>query len=213
MDEQQKLDFWYAVNNTEIILKPRRHLETFGNTIIHYHLVSELMDSVDQVRIREGRMVASQPKIITPDSVTKEILENFGTEAQRYVEWMRQQNIRILQYGCTLRKEEYNEHVATSNLKTIVEQVKDEVAKKDDPLRAIVVGVDKPWDVCLIKLFSEVVNQSARANVTEMVDTAFLDASRDPAKINTLAKRLQELGVFERMEDRFFALVKGNKRK
>jgi len=213
MDEQQKLDFWYAVNNTEIILKPRRHLETFGNTIIHYHLVSELMDSVDQVRIREGRMVASQPKIITPDSVTKEILENFGTEAQRYVEWMRQQNIRILQYGCTLRKEEYNEHVATSNLKTIVEQVKDEVAKKDDPLRAIVVGVDKPWDVCLIKLFSEVVNQSARANVTEMVDTAFLDASRDPAKINTLAKRLQELGVFERMEDRFFALVKANKRK
>ena len=77
----------------------------------------------------------------------------------------------------------------------------------------IVVGVDKPWDVCLIKLFSEVVNQSARANVTEMVDTAFLDASRDPAKINTLAKRLQELGVFERMEDRFFALVKANKRK
>lgn len=213
MDEQQKLDFWYAVNNTEIILKPRGHLETFGNTIIHYHLISELLDSVDQVRVREGRMVASQPKIITPDSITKEILENFGSEAQRYVEWMRQQNIRILQYGCILRKEEFNEHIATSNLQTVLAQVKDEVAKKDDPLRAIVVGVDKPWDVCLIKLFSEVVNQSARVNVTEMVDTAFLEASRDPAKINTLAKRLQELGVFERMEDRFFAVVKGSKRK
>jgi hypothetical protein len=47
-----QFDFWYAVNNTEVVLAPRRHLETFGNTLINYHMVSELMDNVGQVRVR-----------------------------------------------------------------------------------------------------------------------------------------------------------------
>ena len=31
-----QFDFWFAVNNTEIVMPPKRHLETFGNTIINY---------------------------------------------------------------------------------------------------------------------------------------------------------------------------------
>ena len=34
MDEKRTFDFWYAVNNTEIVLMPSRHPETFGNTIL-----------------------------------------------------------------------------------------------------------------------------------------------------------------------------------
>ena len=52
MPAKTAYDFHYAVRNTDIILAPKRHIETFGNTIVNYAHVAELMDSVGQVRIR-----------------------------------------------------------------------------------------------------------------------------------------------------------------
>ena len=52
-------DFWYAVNNTEVVLKPRKQLETFGNSTVNYVLISEMMDEVNKVRIREGTIIAA----------------------------------------------------------------------------------------------------------------------------------------------------------
>ena len=87
MDKQPtQFDFWYAVNNTEVVLAPRRHLETFGNTLINYHMVSELMDNVGQVRVREGRMQALRPQIVTPSAYSSMILEGFGEQAEKYLD-------------------------------------------------------------------------------------------------------------------------------
>ena len=76
-------DFWYAVKNTDVVVPPKRHLETFGNTIINYVLVSELMDSVSQVRVREGRMQAMRPQIVTPAAYSQIILEGYGEQAEK----------------------------------------------------------------------------------------------------------------------------------
>ena len=231
MQQRDHLDFWYAVNNTEIVLMPKRHLETFGTTILRYHLVSALMDVTDQVRIREGRMHANQPQIITPEAYAQTLLEGFGEEATKYAEWLtKHDEIRILQYGYKLRQESFSEHVVTGDIKTIVERVEKEVKDKGDPLSTVVLGVDDPWDVCLVKLFYEVMRESAKTNITElqsrhMLDTAedrqsrkraeieneFLLASRDSSRINTLGKKLQDAGWFSEYEDRFFALVKASK--
>ena len=40
MEKRDPFDFWFAVNNTEIRLLPKRHLETFGSTVLNYHLVA-----------------------------------------------------------------------------------------------------------------------------------------------------------------------------
>src|SRR5947209_19523987 len=48
-------DIEYAIENTQVILAPERQIATFGNTSFEFHLISELMDRVDQVRIRTGR--------------------------------------------------------------------------------------------------------------------------------------------------------------
>ena len=69
--KKDPFDFWYAVNNTEIVTTPSHHLDTFGSTVLNYHLVSQLMDSVSRVRVRQGRMQANQPKIITPEAYSK----------------------------------------------------------------------------------------------------------------------------------------------
>jgi len=233
MKKKDTFDFWYAVNNTEIRLMPTAYLETFGTTVLHYHLVSELMDSVNQTRVREGRMQASRPQIITPEAYTKTILEGFGEEAGHYIDWLKdhESEVRILQYGYTLKKELFSEHLISDNTTTVAERVEEEVKEKNDPLSAVVVGVDEPWDVCLVKLFWEVIRRSAAKNVRDLetkrmfedaegvpkgvrdeIERAFLQASRDSSLIKALANKLQGCGLFEEYQDRFFALVKDSKR-
>ena len=224
-----QFDFWYAVHNTEVVAAPRRHLETFGNTLINYHLVSELMDNVGQVRVREGRMQAMRPQIITPSAYGNMILEGFGEQAGKYVEWLREHedHVRILRYGYTLKQEAFSEHVVTDKLEAVLERVKQEVAGKDDPFGAVINGVDAPWDVCLVRLFWQVIQSSAQANfrelaarkmfdlqdglpsgVREQIEAAFSAAERDATGIKALGGLLQQHGVFEQFQDRFFALVK-----
>jgi len=214
-------DFWYAVNNTEIPLMPVRRLETFGATIIHYHMLSEPMDTVRQTRIREGRIQAYQPQILTPASFANAILEGFGPEAEAYVNWLR--------YGFHIRKEEIREHLVHESIETVKSQVVEQARKSPHPMTAVVAGVDHPWEVSLIKLMADVIRYSAPGNVRDLarrklfdddgglpravreeLDRDFFAASRDPRLIKPLARKLRQYGVFEEYQDRFFSLVRAN---
>ncbi len=227
--EHDSFDFWYAVNNTDVKLMPARHLETFGTTVLNYHLITQLMDSVDQIRIREGRLEAGRPQIITPDAYSQTALEGFGDEARQYVEWLKEheQDIRILQYGYKLKQESFTEHIVTDSLDPVVERVKETVEASGDPMSAVLVGVDDPWDVCLVRLFWEVIQKSALVNIREMqkqslfdnehgvprgvrndIEAAFKAANQDPSRIQALGAKLHSLGLFDEYEDRFFSLVK-----
>ena len=222
-------DFWYAVKNTDVVVPPKRHLETFGNTIINYVLVSELMDSVSQVRVREGRMQAMRPQIVTPAAYSQMILEGFGEQAEKYLEWLREHedSVHVLQYGYSLKQEAFSEEIINDGIENVLDRVKKDVAARNDPLRAVVKGVDKPWDVCLVRLFWLVIKNSVEVNFKEMaerklferhegipagvreeIETAFAAATIDSRKIRDLGALLQRHGVFEQFQDRFFALVK-----
>ena len=101
-------DFWFAVNNTEVVLMPRSYLQTFGTTSLHYHMVSELMDTVNQIRVREGTIQSLRPEIITPTFQEDKILEDFGEQAREYVEWLQSHanDLHFLQYGFKIQKKE-----------------------------------------------------------------------------------------------------------
>lgn len=234
MQPPNQFDFLYAINNTRVVLLPSRRLETFGATVLNYHLVSELMDTVNKVRIREGRIQAHRPQIVTPTSMTSNQLEGFGQEAERYVEWLREhaQDLRMLQYGFVISKQEGTEEIVTDNLASVLERVEKEVRQKDDPLAAVVAGVDSPWEVSLLKMMVEVSGRSFPGNVRELerhnlfaldngvpvvirqeLDADFHAAGKNPALISALGKKLQKHGVFAEYEDRFFALVKANRAK
>lgn len=228
-NQHDPFDFWYAVNNTDIKILPSGHLETFGNTILNYHLVTELMDDTSRVRVREGKLEAGRPQIITPDAYAQTALEGFGEEAQQYIDWLREheQDISVLQYGYRLKQESFHESIVSDSLGEVVERVETAVKAAEDPLSAVVVGVDEPWDVCLIRLFWEVIQRSAVFNIREMqshklfereqgvprgirrdVDAAFQAASKNPQQIKALGARLHAMGLFDEYEDRFFSLVK-----
>lgn len=227
MNSKQQFDFWYAVNNTELVATPTNRLETFGDTVVNYHLVCELMDNVNKVVVREGQLKALKPEIITPQSLGQMDLEDFGQDAEQYADWLAQHSgdLKILQYGFRIQKQEIKEYVVTDHLDNVMDRVKAEVEAKDDPLSAILIGVDSPWEVCLLKLMVDLVQHSAKGNIldiqhqattlknnlSESIERGFLETSREPAGINALAELLKKNGLWDKYEDRFFALVKASK--
>ncbi len=87
MDIDERVE--YALAHTEVIRSPRQKLATFGVTSVYYHLVTEPVysESTGEARetvIRDGRVIAEQPKIVTPTYLTR--LEGFGESARRYVD-------------------------------------------------------------------------------------------------------------------------------
>ena len=229
-DGHDSFDFWYAVNNTEVVMSPTQLLETFGTTDFTYFLIAELMDRAGRFRVREGRIGAARPQILTPDHIGGLPLEGFDqTEARRYIEWLRENagDMRLLQYGFTVHKKEVRDHVVSDPPEQIVHNIKADIARREQDNAAIVLGVEDPWEVCLIKLMVGVVERSAPGNVQdlrqasmlpgpedmrEQIDQAFLEASRDHDLIPALHGRLVAAGVFDEYEDRFFALVRAARR-
>ncbi len=217
----KEFDFWYAVNNTEVLEMPRNRLETFGSTLINYRLVTELMDAVGQIRVREGRIQAFRPELLTPQSFSESPLEGFETgPANDFIRWLREHesDLILLKYGFRIRHESVTEAIVHDNLENVVARVRADWQAQDDPLSALVVGVDEPWEVCLLKLLFEVVRKSAPANARELradpdgsrneIDQAFRQAANDRARLAPLVALLNRLGKFKEYEDRFYALVR-----
>lgn len=87
-----------------------------------------------------------------------------------------------------------------------------------DPFSALVVGVDEPWEVCLLKLMVDVIQHSLPHNATQLsrdpqgihheVEKSFQAARQDRALISVLCEKLHKYNVFKEYEDRFFSLVR-----
>ena len=228
MSDDKQFDFWYAVNNTKLITSPSSKLETFGDTIVNYTLICENMDNINKISIREGQIKALKPSIITPDLLGQIDLNDFGNEAKEYTEWLKENvnDLTILQYGFSIYKKEIKEYFITDNIDNVVDRVKKEKKEKDDPLNSIIIGVDKPWEVCLIKLMVDLVQKSAngnlnqinqkniskKSNIHEIIDNEFIMASKNTSRINALAQMLKTKGLWDQYEDRFFALIKATER-
>ena len=163
-------DRWYAAKHVRIVVSPSHELETFGNTLVNYHLISELADYPGKVRVSEGRLEAHQPRVITPKGFSEIIAEGFGDEARDYLEWLRdnEENLRILQYGYHLKSDNFSEQVVTDSLAAVTERVKAEVERTGDKFSAVLQGVDDPWDIALVELWRREVDRSAKKNIREL---------------------------------------------
>lgn len=230
MTPPNPFDFWYAIQNTRILQLPRNDLETFGTTRIQYHLVTECMDSVDQVRVREGTLNAAQPLILTPDHFKKSAVEGFeDNEINRFLDWLKehQPQMRFLQYGFTISKEDVRDVILNESLETVAENVLSSVRSRDRADTAVLLGVEQPWEVCLFKMMVDLVERSAPAHLSALqernllpnpnlavqeVEAEFRMAERDASRIPYLYKVLHRHGCFEEHQDRFFGLVRAQER-
>jgi hypothetical protein len=159
----------YAIENTQVIIAPRNRIETFGTTVFRFFLVTELMDSVNKVRVRDGRLHAERPSIITPQHYQQMLMEGFGSKAEEFVGWLRENapDFAVLKYGFQFRKTDLQEEVVHTSMEEVVDKLRSRVDDSEDPLSAVIQGVDEGWEVCLLKFATDMIQRSAAGNMDE----------------------------------------------
>lgn len=222
----------YAVSRTEILRPPKQSLSTFGTTSIYYYLLTEpsyaeFSRDKDETVIREGRVIAQKPRIVTPYYLSR--LEGFSNEAREYF------NSLIADYGpdapglfYTYRNEPRELNIVSDQLPVVVDKLNAEIDKHGDPLTSIIKGQDNLWDVSLMKFIYDVARNSVRKNLFQMNARGLLeiDSSGVPADARArieamfgraikgeydpreLKVELDRWNLFPEYEDRFFALFK-----
>jgi hypothetical protein len=232
-NESERIE--YAARHTEILRHPRQHLATFGVTNIYYYLVteptySELTNDVNETVIREGRVVAERPKIVTPYYLTH--LEGFSYDARQYFEMLlRMQGPHAPGLFYTYKNEPKGLNIVSDNWPVVVDKLNTEIDKKGDPLATIIKGQDDLWDVSLLKFIYEITSRSIQNNIAQLgsrgllgmshggipvgarqiIEEMFQQVARGELRAYELEQELNRWGAFEEYQDRFFALIKGNK--
>ena len=220
-------NIWYAVNQTRIITEPNQTIETFGVTRIRYYIVSEVLDRPNQVKIHEGIITSEKPSIITPQHFAQQVLDGFGDKAREYADWLSQHGefIKIIQYGLQIKKEEIKEEVVSGSLDEVIGRVMD-AADGTREISTIIQGVENMWEVSLMKFMEYFIARSVNKNFNELqshqqilqqqaekdainaIEEEFYDARGHKQKIMDLGSKLQDMGLFAKYEDRFYALLR-----
>ncbi len=156
----------YAMENTQVLREPDRRIDTFGNTGFEFVMISELMDSVNKIRVRSGEVVAEKPQIITPDAYKQVQLEGFDEEAGKFLAWLKDKGLEpvFFQYGFTFRRTEASEEILTDSLEAVRDRVLAEAVRQDNPILAVIEGVDDTWEVGLLKFAIDMIEKSHEIN-------------------------------------------------
>jgi hypothetical protein len=156
----------YAIENTQVIVAPQRRIATFGDTSFRFFLITEMMDSVNQVRVRDGRLHAARPQIITPGNLQRMLVEGFGERAEGFADWMREHapQLAILKYGFQFRKTDVSDELVHDSMDEVVGRLRAQVEASDDPLSAVIQGVDDGWEICLLKFAADMIQESSGSN-------------------------------------------------
>lgn len=222
----------YAVEHTEILRPPRQSLSTFGTTNIYYYLLtepaySELTKAVNETVVREGRVIAERPRIVTPYYLSQ--LEGFSLEARRYLDAL------IKAHGpdtpglfYTYRNEPKELNIVSNHWRAVVEKLNAEIDKRGDPLTSIIKGEDELWDVSLLKFIYELARSSLPHHISQMGARGLLDVDSSGVPVDArlrieelfrrvvkgeydpyeLKSELDRWNLFAEYEDRFFAIFK-----
>ena len=221
-----------AVERTEILRAPRQNLFTFGTTNIYYYLVtepaySELIKNTSETVVREGRVIAEKPRIVTPYYLSS--LEGFSTDARSYFDALIKvygPNVPGLFYSYRNEPKELN--IVSDNLLSVVDKLNTGIDKRGDPLAAIIKGQDELWDVALIKFIFEMTKNSLQDNLRQMgarglldidadgipvdarlkIEELFTRVSRGEGEPSELKKELDRWNLFEQYEDRFLGIFR-----
>ena len=186
----------HAIAETEILRFPKQTLATFGITNIYYYLVtkpsySELVGEAQETVVREGRVIAERPRVVTPFYLLN--LEGFSEHASRFLETVRRE------YGphtpglfYTYRNERGELTIVADDLSAVVDRLSAKIDKEGDPLCTIIKGVDELWDVSLLKFIYNYTEGSLQSNVWDLGVRGLLDV--DTSGVPREARyRVQEL--------------------
>jgi hypothetical protein len=213
-----------AISNTFVLRFPRQQLDTFGVTNVYYYMITELMPEVNV--IREGRVIAARPKIVTPAYLMN--IEGFSGPARRYIQIAAEQNPHEPGILYSYKNEFGDMNVVSEPLGSVVDNINRRIDSRSDPLSTIIKGVEELWDVSLMKFTFELTRNSLQRNFSELygrgrfnIDQGgvpgdardrieeLLDmTAKDPSRAAELVSELQHWDLWDSYQDRFLKLFR-----
>jgi len=201
-------------------------------TDIYYYLLtkpvySELDESLNETVVREGRVIAERPQIVTPYYL-RNLFEGFE-HGKEYAEYM------LRNYGPNepgllyrYRNEPAEMNISSISLESVIDNINRKIDQDHNSLAAIIRGIDELWDISLMKFIHDLTRQSVSSNVMELgmrglldldssgiprhtrfqIEQLFAEAMHEKAKVHQLEAELLRWGVFHEYEDRFLDLFR-----
>jgi len=219
MDERIR----YAFEHTEILRRPKQLISIFGSSLIHYYVLTEPVyseftkDNLETV-VREGKVSWYKPKLLTPSYMFR--IEGFSREAKNAFETLASQypDLAGILYKFKVNKELDEMNFVSGPLLTVAENINNEIDKKRDSLCTIIKGVSAQIPDFTSRGFLGV-NQIGHATITKDVHGVPVAAREEIERLFKLTKRgelepiklkeeLDNWGLFEQYQDRFFNLFK-----
>jgi hypothetical protein len=224
-----------AVRKTEVLRLPRRSLASFGTTNIYYYLLTqpvyeEMLEHNPETVIREGRVIAERPRIVTPYYLSR--LEGFSPEARHYFEDL----LGIFGPDApgmfyTYRNEPKELNIVTDAMEAVVERLNAEIDRRGDPLASIIKGEDQLWDVSLMRFIYEMTRNSLPDNLQQMgsrgllnidpsgvpvdarnrIEDLFTGVKKGEVEPSELQAELERWGLFEYYQDRFLDIFRNRR--
>jgi hypothetical protein len=222
----------YAVLATEILRPPKQSLYAFGTTNVTYYLLTHPSYSdpdkpETETVIREGKVVAERPRIVTPFYLSH--LEGFGDEARRYFESLaREFGPATPGIFYTYKNEPKEMNIVSDDMRSVVEKINAKIDEHGDNLSAIIRGEDVLWDVSLLKFIFELTRNSVGDNLGQMgrrgmlqmdssgvpgdarmrIEDMFRKVTVGELEPRELKDELDRWQLFGEYEDRFLSLFK-----
>jgi hypothetical protein len=220
-----------AVQHTETLRLPKQSLATFGTTNIYYYLVTEptyreLMEDTNETVVREGRVIAERPRVVTPYYLSQ--LQGFSAEARRYLDMLTRQGAATAGLFYSYRNEPKELSIVSDKLLSVVARLNAEIDKGGDPLTCIIKGEDDLWDVSLMKFTYEITRSSIQDNLMQMgargllnmdahgvpadarvrIEELFRKVEAGQGEPHELKEELDRWNLFRDYEDRFLNLFR-----
>jgi hypothetical protein len=221
----------YAMMNTHVLRAPSQKIATFGITNIKYYIITEpiineiLKENNEDWIIREGKVIAEKPQIITPFYLNN-LFHGFE-HGEEYTEFLRQRNSDTspgLLYK--YRNDFKSMTVVSETIELILERLEKEIDESSDNLTTIIKGFNACWDVSLMKFIFELTTSSLINNITDLnrrgllnvdnagiprdarmkIENLFKAVKEGKAEPGVLKKELDCWGVFDEYERRFLDL-------
>jgi len=159
-------DIQYAIENSQILREPDRRIDTFGATRFRYTVITEDMDQIGHVRVRTGELEAQKPAIIKPASYSEIELEGFDEKAREYFDWLKSKGKEpvIFQYGFQFKRKHVSEELVHDAYENVKDRVLETARKEDDPMLAVIEGVEDAWEIGLLKFAVDMIEKSKGIN-------------------------------------------------
>lgn len=159
-------DIQYAMENTHVLREPDRRIESFGTSRFKFVIITEQMDSVGKIKVRRGEVESHKPQIIKPAAYSSVELDGFDDKARELLDWLKEKGLEpvFFQYGFSFKRTNTNEEIIQDSLESVKDSILSETHDEDDPMLAVIEGVEDAWEIGLLKFSIDMIQKSQEIN-------------------------------------------------